>query len=92
MEQESEFLSSVEGHMSRVEDQKSRVEGQKSRVRSRGSMAKSLGSPNKSRVFLKVRVLFNKNVGLSFPKANFLFFVATMVKKNCPYKNAHNTL
>ena len=80
--------SRVKSRVSRVKSRGSRVKGRGSRVKSRGlrvkcrgSRVKSRRSPKKSRVFLKVRVLFNRSVGLSFPKANFLFLVATIVKK-----------
>ena len=48
----------------------SNVEGEESRVKSRGSRIKCRGSQK----------IFNKNFGLSFPKANFLFFLAAMLK------------
>ena len=77
--------SYVEGQMSRVESKKSKVEGKKSREESRGS-------PKKSGVFLKFRVLFNKSFGLSFPKANFLFLVAAMLKKMSLSKHTQHTV
>ena len=73
---------------SRIKGRGSRVKSRDSRVKSRGSRAKSRGSQKKLEN-LKVRVQFNKGVDLSFPKANFMFFVACCCHSKL--ENAHTT-